>query len=732
MSHPIEVLREGAAVADLPRPADQTKADAPPTAPPPMSGGDEVARAGSVPAADWPATEPLIPARWIPWIFAAKTTLSALLALFVAFALNLDQPKWSLLTVFIVAQPASGLVLAKSFHRIIGSLVGAAAALFLVALFAQERVLFIGSLALWIGFCTFAAKYARNFNAYGFVLSGYTAAVVGIPGALDPGSAFYIAVARLTEIGLGIIVTATVSHLVLPVSLAPRLRKAIPDLRAGLAEYGEALLGGRPAGELCVRLMGQVVAVENLRASAIFEDPELRARRAALERLDVAAVSILDVGRLLEPQLGGPGSTAARPVDRALAQAAGALGAWRNARIDAARLARRLLRAEALLPLGQSLARDPAAADRSVLRDIALIEGLREFFSCLAAYAAAYDAVLSGKSREGRSIRFATSNDTVDAFSAGLRAALAVALTSVFWIMADWPSGVTATILVAVATARLATMEHAGPAAIGGAFIVVLATIPAFLVIEVLLPAMEGFEMFALVVGPVLFFCAFLMAQEKSPLAMLAGFLSALYFASANPLQDQMTYDAVGFINTSIAVIAAIAVTAVLFAVVAPDTPAAARHRFARAARRALASIAARQPSLDLATFETAMTEAVVELRSHLRPGQADDIRTGEAALALLGAGRGLIELREEGEAPAGRDVDDAIAAFAGHPDRARLETARNAVQARALALLAELRGLPLDKLATRAMTRSLAALNAVDDELARGGAFLIEDTRRR
>src|SRR6266446_10866759 len=143
--------------------------------------------------------KPLRGPPWIPWIFAAKTTASALLALWIAFAFNLDQPKWTLLTVFIVAQPQSGLVLAKSFYRIIGTLVGAAGALLLVSLFAQERVLFLGTLAVWIGLCTFASLLARNFAGYGFVLAGYTVAIVGIPGALDPGNAFFFNDTAATE-----------------------------------------------------------------------------------------------------------------------------------------------------------------------------------------------------------------------------------------------------------------------------------------------------------------------------------------------------------------------------------------------------------------------------------------------------------------------------------------------------------------------------------------------------
>src|SRR5260370_22569402 len=87
---------------------------------------------------------------WVPWIFAAKTTASALIALLVAFTFNLNQPYWALLTVFIVSMPQqSGLVLAKSFYRIIGTVIGAAVALLLVALCAQQRVLFLVGLALW-------------------------------------------------------------------------------------------------------------------------------------------------------------------------------------------------------------------------------------------------------------------------------------------------------------------------------------------------------------------------------------------------------------------------------------------------------------------------------------------------------------------------------------------------------------------------------------------------------
>ena len=93
-------------------------------------------------------------------------------------------------------------------------------------------MLFLGSLAIRIGFCTIASKQTRNFASYGFVLSGYTAAIVGVTGALAPANAFGIATARVTEISLGIMVTALISHLVLPVSLADAVRNAVAVGRA--------------------------------------------------------------------------------------------------------------------------------------------------------------------------------------------------------------------------------------------------------------------------------------------------------------------------------------------------------------------------------------------------------------------------------------------------------------------------------------------------------------------
>jgi uncharacterized membrane protein YccC len=60
------------------------------------------------------------------------------------------------------------------------------------------------------------------------------------------------------------------------------------------------------------------------------------------------------------------------------------------------------------------------------------------------------------------------------------------------------------------------------------------------------------------------------------------GLLSAVYFAFASNIDNVMTYDALAFLNSSLAILVGIAVAVVLFATFFPETPAFAVRRFRR------------------------------------------------------------------------------------------------------------------------------------------------------
>ncbi|HTH18312.1 MAG TPA: FUSC family protein, partial [Magnetospirillum sp.] len=103
---------------------------------------------------------------------AARTTLAALAALWIAYALQL--PFSGAVTVLIVAHPVHGTVLLKSLYRLLGTLVGGAMSVLLMGLFSQSPEMFMLALGLWMALCTLGSTLLRNFQSYATVLAGYT------------------------------------------------------------------------------------------------------------------------------------------------------------------------------------------------------------------------------------------------------------------------------------------------------------------------------------------------------------------------------------------------------------------------------------------------------------------------------------------------------------------------------------------------------------------------------
>ena len=107
----------------------------------------------------------------------------------------------------------------------------------------------LGSLAVWVGVCTFASQRVRSWANYGCVLAGYTAAIVGIPAALVPANAFYYANARFTEICL-----ASSSARAWPACLCWRqcarsLKDALAEARRSAVRYVASVLNGVDASK---------------------------------------------------------------------------------------------------------------------------------------------------------------------------------------------------------------------------------------------------------------------------------------------------------------------------------------------------------------------------------------------------------------------------------------------------------------------------------------------------
>lgn len=169
------------------------------------------------------------------WIFAVKTFLAGVLALYIAFRLELPYPIWAIGTVFVIANPFAGMTISKSIFRVLGTFLGAAVALLVTPVLIQYPVLFTLFLACWVGLCLYISLLDRTPRSYAFLLAGYTSVIIGYNCIyfIDTVSVFDMAIGRFLEITLGVVCSGIVSAIFFPQSIGhvlnQRVQKTVSD-----------------------------------------------------------------------------------------------------------------------------------------------------------------------------------------------------------------------------------------------------------------------------------------------------------------------------------------------------------------------------------------------------------------------------------------------------------------------------------------------------------------------
>ena len=239
------------------------------------------------------------------WLYIGKTLVALFLAAWIAMRLAMPSPLTSMLTVLIVMNRQTGLVLAKAFYRGLGTLLGCAGGVLLVGLFPQQPVLLLLAMALWAGGMAAGAMLNRNLRAYTFVLAGYTVAMIVLPSVNDPASVFDTAIWRLAEVALGLVVASCVFDIAWPNRLHQPLKgMAEAKGKALLALISEIATGGLDDGQALAsqaRALGaKAVALEDLRSVAQFDDPSLRVNDGLVRQLNQRYMSVLSRLQLLQ------------------------------------------------------------------------------------------------------------------------------------------------------------------------------------------------------------------------------------------------------------------------------------------------------------------------------------------------------------------------------------------------------------------------------------------------
>ena len=129
-------------------------------------------------------------------VFSINCLGASLLALFIAFSLNLQTPSWAMTTVYLTSQPLSGVLRAKAVYRVIGTVIGGIAMVAIVPNLIDAPELTTVAIILWVALCLYISLFDRTPRSYAFMLSGYTAALIGFPSVLAPATVFDTAISR--------------------------------------------------------------------------------------------------------------------------------------------------------------------------------------------------------------------------------------------------------------------------------------------------------------------------------------------------------------------------------------------------------------------------------------------------------------------------------------------------------------------------------------------------------
>lgn len=594
------------------------------------------------------------------WIFVFKTLVAALLALWIAFRLGFDSPRSSMLTVFIVAQPQTGLVLAKSFWRTVGTLAGCLATFVLVGLFAQQRELFLLAMSVWVGLCTAGAALYRNFRAYAFVLAGYTACLIGFPSALHPEITFNTAVFRVSEVMLGILCAGVVTDLVLPQPLGLSLVGAV---RGGYREFLGFVTGvlqgqfDHAAQERSHNhFVANVIAFEALRDAAYFENPDSRVRDGRLRLFNAEYMAATTSIHMLHQMMQ---RLRRRRCHHALAQMAQLYqelsavllppgGAMPATAAEAAPLALALGRYREALPQRIAAARQAIAADADddeLLDFDSAADLLQRFAADMHHYTESYASLARPGTRQPRPApRYVAHADPILAALSGLRGVIALLAVSAFWIATAWPSGPNAAILACVFCCLFASSPTPVLAMrmLGIGFVLGLAA--AFVCAFVVLPPLDGFPLLAAGMAPFIMLGVKLMTSPRTA-GIGTGYL--IMFGNIVGVENVTRFDPTGVINDGVASLAGALAATLAFALLAPVNSRRLRLHMVRSLRRR--TLLACSASLDglRHRFENSTRDLLGQLLAGADRSVGEDRLLLGRTLSVLEAGHAIIDLRE-------------------------------------------------------------------------------------
>ncbi|WP_250536837.1 FUSC family protein [Caballeronia sp. AZ10_KS36] len=567
------------------------------------------------------------------WLHLSKTLIAAFLAMGLAMRLELPQPRIAMTTTFVLMQPFSGMVLAKSVYRFAGTMLGMVAALVLGAVCVQQAELYAIGLTIWVATCTALAVRYRQYRWYGWALAGYTAALIGVPLVTAPGQLLLATLTRGAEVMLGIVCSGLVSALLLPRHASAKLTATLAQREAAFRALAADILRGslkRSARERhYARLVADIVGFEATRRLAAYENPALRHQRMQLSQLNNAFMNACARLHALDQSIKRLRADIACPALAACLREFADL-------LDSTDCDR-----HALMRFRTSLS--ARLTDASQIDIVTCAELLDRLISDMDRIAQLRAALSAGHRDDMPFAHYVAKTDGFVVATTFARTAMVMAAVAAFWIATAWPSGgfalIGATLACGLSSASARPARFVAEMAVGTAGAIVIG----YVFLCRVYPAIDGFPLLCAMLSAPLALGTYI-AMRRPTAGYGVGF--CVFFCLLAAPDNVIVYDPATLLNNGIAILVSMLVTSAACAIlVPPHTPWLVGKTLA--ALRAQAALACEGP---LASLSERFHSGTHDLMSQLLALSAQSSRGHRRALSwmlvTLEVGQAMIDLR--------------------------------------------------------------------------------------
>jgi len=580
-------------------------------------------------------------------IYAFRTWIAGVLALYIAFFCQLESPYWAPVATWIGSLPIAGMTISKGMYRIVGSIVGTCMGVVLVALFAQTPNLFILALALWVGSCTLCANLLTNFRAYASVLAGYTTAIVALPTITNPDNIFNIAMARGSCTIIGIVCAVVVTRLFAPHKAREQVLLKLKSVIGDTARRASFPLTGIPVEDIyafAYKLLADLINLDTQIEYAAAESPSFRihANRARDQVSELfETISATRAIRAMEDE-GGKlvlPDNVARLREEAITVLADIPPAVAKDELPRALASLRDLRQQ----IAAQHPEESADAIPSVIRQRLFLDHLDDLLGHLEK--AIFDSIaIDGPWSDDLPQQLNFHRDHRLAWINALRAFVAVIAAGAFWFATAWSSGASMMIFVAVVCSLFSSLPRpdlAGTRFFWGTFV---GSLIAFPFVYGVLQKVDGqFVPLALALGMVMIPSATLSALPKTNLFGFA--LTVNFFAAVAPL-NPMSYNVITFLNNTIALNVGVIFGSLAYILILPADPLAADRYVRYRISRGFEILSLREPVPNAAAWKSRMFDRVNRLYTSTEAIGVERNLWMERGLRALHFGNGILRLR--------------------------------------------------------------------------------------